>query len=232
MMHNYKKLTIKEWALEDRPREKIMSKGIKSLSSAELLSVIIGSGTRTASAVELSKNILKSVNNNIDELAKLDLNHLQKIPGIGPARALTILAAFELSTRRNSHASLPGKKIKGSKDVFEIFHPLLKDLVFEEFWILLINRANLVLDKSKISQGGISGTVIDTRIILKKAVDRLSSSLILCHNHPSGNLKPSEADIRITEKIKKSGELMDINLLDHLIIADNSYFSFADEGLI
>jgi len=116
--------------------------------------------------------------------------------------------------------------------VFEIFHPLLKDLAFEEFWILLINRANLVLDKSKISQGGISGTVIDTRIILKKAVDKLSSSLILCHNHPSGNLKPSEADIRITEKIKKSGELMDITLLDHLIIADNSYFSFADEGLI
>ncbi|MBL7112929.1 MAG: DNA repair protein RadC [Bacteroidales bacterium] len=231
-MNNYKKLTIKEWALEDRPREKIISQGIKSLSPAELLSVIIGSGTRTASAVELSKNILKSVNNNIDELARRDLNQLQKIPGIGPARALSILAAFELSTRRNSHAAHPRKKIGGSKDVFEIFHPLLKDLAYEEFWILLINRANLVLDKSKISQGGISGTVIDTRIILKKAVDKLSSSLILCHNHPSGNLKPSEADIRITEKIKKSGEIMDINLLDHLIIADNSYFSFADEGLI
>jgi len=231
-MNKYKKLTIKEWALEDRPREKIMSHGIKSLSSAEILAVIIGSGTRKASAVELSKSILNSVNNNIEELARLDLTQLQKIPGIGPARALSILATFELSNRRNSHAAHPGKKIKGSKDVFGIFHPLLKDLAVEEFWILLVNRANMVLDKAKISQGGISGTVIDTRIILKKAVDKLSSALILCHNHPSGNLKPSEADIRITEKIKKSGELMDINLLDHLIIADNSYFSFADEGLI
>ena len=231
-MNQYKKLTIKEWALEDRPREKIISHGIKSLSSAEILAVILRSGTRKASAVELSKCILNSVNNNIDELAKLDLYQLQQIPGIGPARALSILAAFELSNRRHAHSSHPGKKIRGSKDVFEIFQPLLKDLAVEEFWILLVNRANLVLDKSKISQGGISGTVIDTRIILKKAVEKLSSSLILCHNHPSGNLKPSEADIRITEKIKKSGELMDINLLDHLIIADNSYFSFADEGLI
>ena len=231
-MKNYTKLTIKEWALEDRPREKIMVQGIKSLSTAEILSVIIGSGTRTASAVELSKSILKSVDNDINILAKLDISQLRKIPGIGPARALSILAAFELGTRRNSQPDHPVKKIKGSRDVFEIFHPLMRDLVIEEFWILLVNRANLVLDKSRISQGGISGTVIDTRIILKKAIDKLSSSLILCHNHPSGNLKPSEADIRITEKIKKSGELMDINLLDHLIISDNSYFSFADEGLI
>ena len=231
-MKQYNNLPIKEWALEDRPREKLMTKGISSLSSAELLAIIIGSGTRSDTAVELSKKLLNLVGNNLHELGKLDLTNLKKIHGIGPAKAMAIIACFELGKRRNSSSRLPDIKISGSKDVFDLFHPFLGDLPHEEFWILLLNRANRVIDKIRISQGGISGTIIDTRIILKNAVDRLASTIILCHNHPSGNLKPSDADIRITSKMKESSQLMDINLIDHIIIADNTYFSFADEGII
>ena len=231
-MKQYNNLPIKEWALEDQPREKLMSKGISSLSSAELLAIIIGSGTRSDTAVELSKKLLNLVGNNLHELGKLDLQNLKKINGIGPAKAMAIIACFELGKRRNSSSRLPDIKISGSKDVFDLFHPFLGDLPHEEFWILLLNRANRVIDKIRISQGGISGTIIDTRIILKNAVDRLASTIILCHNHPSGNLKPSDADIRITSKMKESSQLMDINLIDHIIIADNTYFSFADEGII
>ncbi|KPK88225.1 MAG: hypothetical protein AMS27_00275 [Bacteroides sp. SM23_62_1] len=231
-MKKYKKLSIREWALEDRPREKLVANGINTLSNAELLAIIIGSGTRTDTAVELSKKVLKLVSNNLHELGKLDLAGLRKIPGIGPARAMAIIACIELGRRRNLSGRLPEEKISGSKDVFELFQPLLGDLNHEEFWILLLSRSNRVLDRVRISQGGISGTVIDTRIILKNAVDRLSSSIILCHNHPSGNLKPSDADIRITNKLKDSAQIMDINLIDHIIVADNSYFSFADEGLL
>jgi DNA repair protein RadC len=231
-MKQYNNLPIKEWALEDRPREKLMTKGISSLSSAELLAIIIGSGTRSDTAVELSKKLLNLVGNNLHELGKLDLTNLKKIHGIGPAKAMAIIACFELGKRRNSSSRLPDIKISGSKDVFDLFQPFLGDLPHEEFWILLLNRANRVIDKIRISQGGISGTIIDTRIILKNAVDRLASTIILCHNHPSGNLKPSDADIRITSKMKESSQLMDINLIDHIIIADNTYFSFADEGII
>ena len=228
----YKKLSIKDWALEDRPREKLLSKGLNYLSNAELLSIIIGSGTSSDSAVELAKKILGAVNNNLNGLAKMTQNQLQQLPGIGPARALSIIASIELGRRRNVQNPVHKKKISSSRDVFEIFYPLLGDLIHEEFWILLLNRSNKAIDQIKISQGGLSGTVIDTRIILKNAVDQLSSSLILCHNHPSGNLKPSDADVKITNKIKDSAELMDITVLDHIIVADNSYFSFADEGLI
>ena len=218
--------------MEDRPREKLIANGINTLSNAELLAIIIGSGTRTDTAVELSKKVLNIVSNNLHELGKLDLASLKKISGIGPARAMAIIACFELGRRRNISDRPPEKKISGSRDVFELFQPLLGDIHHEEFWVLLLNRSNRVIDKVRISQGGISGTIIDTRIILKNAVDRLSSAIILCHNHPSGNLKPSDADIRITNKLKDSAQIMDINLLDHIIIADNSYFSFADEGLI
>jgi DNA repair protein RadC len=231
MKQNYN-LTIKEWALEDRPREKLISKGISSLSSAELIAIIIGSGTRSDTAVELSKKLLNLVGNNLYELGKLDLASLRKVPGIGPAKAMAILACFELGKRRNAASRTPEIKISGSKDVFDLFQPLLGDLPYEEFWILLLNRANRVIDKIKISQGGISGTIIDPRIILKNAVDKLASTIILCHNHPSGNLKPSDADIRITAKMKESSQLMDINLIDHIIITEDSYFSFADEGMI
>jgi len=231
-MKKYRNLSIREWALEDRPREKLIAKGINSLSSAELIAIVIGSGTRSDTAVELSKKLLNLVGNNLHELGKLDLTNLRKIPGIGPAKATAILACFELGKRRNFSDRLPEIKISGSRDVFDLFHPLLGDLPHEEFWILLLNRANRVIDKIRISQGGISGTIIDTRIILKNAVDRLASTIILCHNHPSGNLKPSDADIRITGKMKESAQIMDINLIDHIIVADNSYFSFADEGMI
>lgn len=231
MKQNYN-LTIKEWALEDRPREKLMSKGISSLSSAELIAIIIGSGTRSDTAVELSKKLLNLVGNNLYELGKLDLASLRKVPGIGPAKAMAILACFELGKRRSAASRMPEIKISGSKDVFDLFQPLLGDLPYEEFWILLLNRANRVINKIKISQGGVSGTIIDPRIILKNAVDKLASTIILCHNHPSGNLKPSDADIKITTKMKESSQLMDINLIDHIIITEDSYFSFADEGMI
>jgi len=231
MKQNYN-LSIKEWALEDRPREKLITKGISSLSNAELIAIIIGSGTRSDSAVELSKKLLNLVGNNLNELGKLDLTGLRKVPGIGPAKATAIVACFELGKRRAAESRLPEIKISGSKDVFDLFQPFLGDLPHEEFWILLLNRANRVIDKIRISQGGISGTIIDPRIILKKAVDRLASTIILCHNHPSGNLKPSDSDIRITTKMKESSQLMDINLIDHIIVTEDSYFSFADEGLI
>jgi len=231
-MKKYRKLSIREWALEDRPREKLIANGINTLSNAELLAIIIGSGTRVDTAVELSKKILHVVGNNLHELGKLDIPSLKKISGIGPAKAMAIMACFELGRRRDTSGKLTERKICGSKDAFDLFHPLLGDIHHEEFWVLLLNRSNRVIDKVKISQGGISGTIIDTRIILKNAVDRLSSSIILCHNHPSGNLKPSDADIRITNKLKDSAQIMDLNLLDHIIIADNSYFSFADEGLL
>lgn len=231
-MKKYKKLSIREWALEDRPREKLVANGISSLSNAELLAIIIGSGTRKDTAVEVAKKVLNIAGNNLHELGKMDLANLKKIPGIGSARAMAIISCIELGRRRNTSGRLPETKISGSKDVFTLFQPLLGDLNHEEFWILLLSRSNRVLDRVRISQGGISGTIIDTRIILKNAVDRLSSSIILCHNHPSGNLQPSDADIRITNKLKDSAQIMDINLIDHIIVADNSYFSFADEGLL
>jgi DNA repair protein RadC len=228
----YKKLSIKDWAVEDRPREKMLAKGIRALSEAELIAILIGSGNLEESAVEVSRRILASVNNNLNELGKKTIVDLQKFKGIGPAKAITIAAAMELGKRRKE--SEPDKKIKvvTSADGADIFRPLLSDLPHEEFWVLLLNRNNLVIDKFMVSQGGLSGTVIDVRIILKTALDKLASSIILCHNHPSGNLIPSEADKDITKKIKEAGKHMDIPVLDHLIIANDLYFSFADEGLI
>ena len=231
-MNSYINLSIKNWAVEDRPREKLANKGVDSLSDAELLAILIGSGTRNITAVELSKAILASVENNLNQLGKLSLKDLENYKGIGRVRALTILAALEFGRRRKFSESVKREKISSSKDVYDLFHPLLSDLSHEEFWILVLNRSNHVIDKNRISQGGVSGTVIDTRIILKYAIERLSSGLILCHNHPSGNTKPSEADKMITTKMKEAASLMDINVLDHIIICDNSYFSFADEGIL
>lgn len=230
-METYKP-SIKFWALEDRPREKLLKKGIASLSDAELIAILIGSGIRNESAVEISKKILNGSANNLNELAKLTVNDLKKIKGIGEARAITIVAALELGRRRKMEEVIQKKKIGGSRDVFDLFQPLLGDLPHEEFWVLYLNRSNLILDKVKISQGGIAGTVTDIRLIMKQAVDRLAVSIVLCHNHPSGNLKPSEADMRITKKLRESGEILDISVLDHVIVSDSSYFSFADEGLM
>jgi len=231
-MQSYKNTGIKDWALEDRPREKLLSKGITSLSSAELLAILIRSGGPDASAVELARQILKQADNNLQELGRKTVNDLVKHNGMGPVKAITIVAALELGRRRKKTEIRDKIRISGSQDVYNLFQPMIGDLAHEEFWVLFMNRSNRVIDNIRISQGGISGTVIDVRLILKNALDRLSSSLILCHNHPSGNLKPSDADIKITSKISESSRTMDIQLLDHIIIADNSYFSFSDEGMI
>lgn len=223
---------ITDWAVEDRPREKFLKKGMSSLSNAELLAILICSGTKRSSAVDLGRELLGMVNNNLSSLGKLSVSDLRKIRGIGPARAVTIAAALELGRRRNL-AELPEVSvIKCSKDVADIFRPLLSDLSYEEFWVLFLNRSNKVIDRIKLSQGGISGTVTDIRIIMKKAVENLASGIIVCHNHPSGNLAPSDSDTKITRKIREAGNLMDIQLLDHLIISDRDYYSFADNGLI
>lgn len=231
-MPEYKNLTIKEWSVEDRPREKLLKKGVFSLSDAELLAIIIGSGTRDESAVELCKRILFNTQQSLNILGKLNIDDLLKYKGIGQVKAVSILAALELGRRRKVTEVAESLKIQTSNDVFDIFHPLLADLPHEEFWILLLNRANKVILTQKVSQGGISGTITDIRIIMRLALDKLASSIVLCHNHPSGNKNPSEADIVITSKIKESGKIMDIALLDHIIIAETNYFSFADEGLL
>jgi DNA repair protein RadC len=228
----YKKLSIKEWAVEDRPREKMLSKGIRSLTEAELIAILIGSGNLDESAVELSRRMLASVNNNLNELGKKTIDDLQKFKGIGPAKAITISAAMELGRRRKESEPDEKPKVITSADAATVFKPLLSDLPHEEFWVLLLNRNNLLIDKLMVSQGGLSGTVIDVRVILRIALEKRACSIILCHNHPSGNLIPSEADKDITKKIAEAGKHMDIPVLDHLIIGNDAYFSFADEGLI
>jgi DNA repair protein RadC len=225
-------LKITEWAVEDRPREKLILKGTASLSDAELLGILISSGTKDKSAVDLGRELLGIVNNNLNSLGKLTISDLKKLNGIGPARAVTIAAALELGRRRKLAEIPEVPQIKCSKDVADIFQPLLSDLAHEEFWILYLNRSNKVIDRLKLSQGGISGTVTDVRMAMKRAIECLASGIIVCHNHPSGNLNPSESDSRITQKIKEAGNLMDIQLLDHLIISDKDYYSFADNGLL
>ena len=225
-------LKITDWAVEDRPREKLIQYGTSTLSDAELLGILISSGTREKSAVDLGRELLAIVNNNLNTLGKLTLADLTKIHGIGNARAVTIAAALELGRRRKLAEIPEVVQIKCSKDVADIFQPILSDLLHEEFWILFLNRSNRVINRMKLSQGGISGTVTDVRLVMKKAIETLASGIIVCHNHPSGNLNPSESDSKITQKIKEAGSLLDIQLLDHLIISDKDYYSFADNGLI
>ena len=225
-------LKITDWAVEDRPREKLIQKGSASLSDAELLAILINSGTKDRSAVDLGRELLGIVNNNLNSLGKLTIADIKKIRGIGTARAVTIAASLELGRRRKMAEVQVVPQIRSSKDVADIFQPLLSDLVHEEFWILFLNRSNKVINRMKLSQGGISGTVTDVRIVIKKAIEYLASGIIVCHNHPSGNLNPSESDSKITQKIKEAGNLMDIQLLDHLIISDKDYYSFADNGLL
>jgi DNA repair protein RadC len=224
--------SIKEWAVEDRPREKLMNHGIQSLSNSELIAILIGSGIKNQSAVELARKILGSAANDLDQLGRFSVSDFMKIRGIGKARAIAIVSALELGRRRKLSESASRLKITSSGDVHEALYQHLADLSHEEFWILLLNRSNKIIGKQKISQGGISGTVTDIRMILKFAIDALASSIILCHNHPSGNLQPSEADIQITRKLKDASALMEINLLDHVIVAGKKYFSFADENMI
>ncbi|HLN21827.1 MAG TPA: DNA repair protein RadC [Bacteroidales bacterium] len=225
-------LKITDWAVEDRPREKLIEKGISSLSDAELLAILINSGTKDKSAVDLGRELLSMVNNNLNTLGKLSISDLKKLHGIGTARAVAIAAALELGRRRKISEIPDVPQIKCSKDVASIFQPLLSDLSHEEFWVLFLNRSNKVIGRMKLSQGGISGTVTDVRLIMKRAVDCLASGIIVCHNHPSGNLNPSDSDSNITKKIKDAGNLLEIQLLDHLIIADKEYYSFADNGML
>jgi len=231
-MSEYKKLSIRNWAVEDRPREKMLLKGIQSLSDSELIAVLIGSGTRQVSAVELARQLLSMADNNLDKLGRYSVHDMRKLKGIGQARAISIVAALELGRRRRTVDSGTTIKITGSRDAFETMFPVMADLPHEEFWILLLNRSNRIIEKRRISQGGITGTVTDIRMILKTALEHMATSIILCHNHPSGNLQPSDADLSITRRLKESSQLMDISLLDHLIIAGKSYFSLADENLM
>ncbi len=223
------KLNIKDWAEEDRPREKMLLKGVGSLSDAELLGILIGSGNKNETAVELAQRILHSVANNLNTLGKLEIKSLIKnFNGIGEAKAITIVAALELGKRRKLSEVITQPQITSSNDVYEILHPVLADLKHEEVWILLLNRANKVLRKIQVSKGGITGTVVDIRMIMKEAIESLASAMILCHNHPSGNCQPSGDDDNITRRLKEAGQIMDIRLLDHVIVCDHSYYSYLD----
>ncbi|MDO9260849.1 MAG: DNA repair protein RadC [Flavobacteriaceae bacterium] len=224
--------SIKSWAEDDRPREKLLSKGKQALSDAELIAILIGSGSRNESAVELSKRILASINNNLSTLGKLSVADLIKFKGIGEAKAISIITALELGRRRRLEEALELPKITGSKAIFEIMQPLIGELATEEFWIVYLNNSNKVLYKSQLSSGGLTGTVVDVRLVFKKAVEINSTAIILCHNHPSGNTKPSDTDIQLTKKMKLGGETLDVKVLDHIIITEKAYFSFADEGLM
>ena len=225
------KLSIKDWAEEDRPREKILLKGISALSDAELLAIIIGSGNNEESAVELSQRILSSANNNLNALGKFSIRQLiSGFKGIGEAKAISIVAAMELGKRRKYSEIINKEQIISSRDIFEYFHPMLCDLQHEEFWILMLNRTNRIIDKIKISQGGVAGTVVDFKLILKEALTRLASGIALCHNHPSGNTRPGKDDDASTRKIIECCQPFEIYVYDHIIIADNDYYSYADEG--
>ena len=232
-MENYTKpLPITSWAEADRPREKLMEKGRQVLSDAELIGILIGSGSRNETAVELSKRILSSIGNDLNELGKLSVKDFTKFKGIGEAKAITIVAALELGRRRKLQESPRRIKIVASKDVFEVLISEFQDLGHEEFWVLFLDRSNHIIKKQNISKGGISGTVVDARIIFKQALENLASGIVLCHNHPSGNLKPSEEDIRLTKRLTEGGKLIDISILDHVIIAGKEFFSFADNGFL
>jgi DNA repair protein RadC len=231
-MHYSTGKSIKHWAEEDRPREKLILKGKSSLSNAEILAILIGSGNREESAVELAQRILNESQDNLNVLSSLSLNDLKKFKGIGEAKGINIIAALELGRRRRSSEILEQKTIKGSKDVFEFLYADLADQSFEEFWIILLKRNNQIISKNRISEGGIAGTVADPKKIFKIALDAQASSIILCHNHPSGNLKPSEQDKQLTRKIVQAGKTLEIAVLDHLIFGNDSYFSFADENIL
>lgn len=224
--------SIKYWSEEDRPREKLLIKGKFSLTNAELIAILIGSGTASLSAVELSRQILQSVNNNLIELSKLTIKDLQKFKGIGEAKAISIVAALELGKRRRSEEGVQRKQITNSNEVFEYLQFTLSDTPYEAFWIVLLNRANHIIRTLKISDGGMTGTVADPKRIFKMALENNAASVILCHNHPSGNVRPSDADVKLTNKLKRAGEMLDIFVTDHIIIGDNRYFSFRDEAMM
>ncbi len=224
--------SIKNWSQDDQPREKLLYKGKAALSDAELVAILIGSGNKEESAVDLSKRILASVGNNLSELGKLSIKQLMTFKGIGEAKAITIAAALELGRRRRGEDALQKKKITSSTSVFELMQPIIGELQHEEFWIIFLNNSNKVIFKNQLSKGGITGTLVDVRLVLKQALEVGATGLILAHNHPSGTLKPSEADKQITNKLKLASESLDIKVLDHLIVTEKNYFSFADENIL
>lgn len=224
--------SIKHWADDDKPREKLVNKGVSVLSDAELIAILIGSGSRDESAVTLSQRILASVGHNLNELGKLSVNKLMRFKGIGEAKAVSIAAALEIGRRRRLEVAEKITYIKESKDGFELLYPLIGELQHEEFWIVYLNNSNKVIHTSQLSKGGITGTLVDVRLVLKHALELGAVGLVLAHNHPSGTLKPSAPDRQITEKLKAASEALDIKILDHLIVAQHGYLSFADQGML
>lgn len=221
---------INQWAEDDRPREKFLLKGKSTLSDSELLAILIGSGSRNESAVQLCQRILASAENNLNTLGKISVAQLMKFKGIGEAKAISIAAALELGRRRRAEDAIDLKKITSSKAVFNIMQPIIGELPHEEFWVLYLNNSNKVIYKAQLSKGGITGTVVDIRLVFKIAFEQNATGLILSHNHPSGKLIASEADLKITKRIKEAGQTLEIQVLDHIIITENSYLSFQDEG--
>lgn len=226
------RFSIKYWAEDDKPREKLMLKGKTALSDAELIAILIGSGSRSESAVELSKRILASVGNNLNALGKQSLQQLMAFKGIGEAKAITIAAAMELGRRRREEEGVDLKVISSSRAVFEIMQPLIGELPHEEFWIIYLNNSNKVIYKNQLSKGGITGTVVDVRIVFKTALEQNAVGIILVHNHPSGALQPSEQDRQVTRQLKSAGHSLSIQVLDHVIVTEKGYLSFADEGIL
>ena len=226
------RLTITQWAEEDRPREKMMMHGASALSNAELLAILIGSGSAEESAVELMRKILNDYHNNLNELGKASIDELCRYKGIGLAKAISILAASELGKRRKEESVKERIAILSSKDVYECFYPMMCDLLTEECWVLLLNQASKIIDKTKISAGGLSATAVDVRCILREALLKRASAIVLCHNHPSGNIRPSKEDDLLTRHVAQASECMDIRLVDHIILTDGAFYSYADEGRI
>ncbi len=222
---------ITNWSEDDKPREKLMLKGKSCLSDAELIAILIGSGSRNESAVDLSKRILSSVNNNLNALGKISISQLMNFKGIGEAKAISIISALELGRRRRAEDAVELTKITSSKTIFEIMQPIIGELPHEEFWIVYLNNSNKIISKSQLSKGGITGTLVDVRLVFKTALEMGATGLILCHNHPSGTLIPSDADKQITRKLKLAGDSLEIKVLDHLIVTEANYFSFVDEGI-
>lgn len=222
---------ITNWSEDDKPREKLMLKGKSALSDAELIAILIGSGSRNESAVGLSKRIVATVDNNLNALGKLSIQQLMNFKGIGEAKAISIIAAMELGRRRRSEDAVELKKITSSKMIFEIMQPIIGELPHEEFWVLYLNNSNKILLKTQLGKGGITGTVVDVRLVFKTALEIGATGLILCHNHPSGTLIPSDADKQVTKKMKLAGQNLDIQVLDHIIVTENGFYSFNDEGI-
>lgn len=229
-MESKHKLSITQWALEDRPREKMMEKGAEALSDAELLAILIGSGNTEESAVELMRRVLLSCDNNLNSLAKWEVRDYSRFKGMGPAKSVTVMAALELGKRRRLQSTQERLHITCSKDIYEIFQPMMCDLVQEEFWVLLLNHAAKVIDKVRISTGGIDATHADVRTILREALLQRATQIVLAHNHPSGNIRPSQQDKTLTEDVRKAARTMNIRLLDHVIVCEEKYYSFSDEG--